>query len=91
MTTQTVDDFIQARLDEVSTAPSDALAEGGSWPPTTKRTYVAGWRNFTAWCLEHRRADLGVKTTNRPHTSSILALCWSTERAGPPLGRVMLA
>ena len=59
MTTQTVHDFIQTRLDEVSTAPSDALAEGGSWPPTTKPTYVAGWRNFTAWCLEHRRAALG--------------------------------
>ena len=33
---------------------ADARAEARSWSPNTRRSYVAGWRDFTNWCLEHR-------------------------------------
>ena len=33
---------------------ADARAEAGSWSPNNRRSYVAGWRNFTNWCLEQR-------------------------------------
>ena len=31
-----------------------ARAEALSWAPNTRRSYVAGWNDFTSWCLEHR-------------------------------------
>ena len=37
-------------------ASDDARAEAGSWAPSTRRSYVAGWRDFTQWCL-----DTGVR------------------------------
>ena len=37
---------------------ADARAEARSWSPDTRRAYVAGWRDFTGWCLEHRCAGL---------------------------------
>ena len=37
---------------------ADARAEALSWSPNTRRAYVAGWRDFTGWCLEHRCAGL---------------------------------
>ena len=35
-----------------------AWAEALSWAPNTRRAYVAGWNDFTNWCLEHRCAGL---------------------------------
>ena len=32
----------------------DARAEAGSWAPSTKRVYVAGWKHFTSWCIDNR-------------------------------------
>ena len=37
-------------------ASDDARAEAGSWAPSSRRSYVAGWRDFTQWCL-----DTGVR------------------------------
>ena len=37
---------------------ADARAEARSWSPNTRRAYVAGWNDFTSWCLEHRYAGL---------------------------------
>ena len=37
---------------------ADAKAEAGSWAPSTRRVYVAGWKHFTNWCIEHRCAGL---------------------------------
>ena len=36
----------------------DARAEARSWAPNTRRAYVAGWRDFTRWCLENWCAGL---------------------------------
>ena len=33
-------------------ASANARAEAGSWSPSTKRSYVTGWRDFTSWCLD---------------------------------------
>ena len=33
---------------------ADARAEARSWSPNTRRAYVAGWKHFTSWCIEHR-------------------------------------
>ena len=33
-------------------ASDDASAEAGSWGPSTRRSYAAGWRDFTQWCLD---------------------------------------
>ena len=33
---------------------ADARAEAGSWAPSTRRVYVAGWKHFTSWCIENR-------------------------------------
>ena len=37
---------------------ADARAEARSWSPNTRRAYVAGWKDFTSWCIEHRCAGL---------------------------------
>ena len=37
---------------------ADARAEARSWSPNTRRAYVAGWRDFTSWCLDNRCAGL---------------------------------
>ena len=37
---------------------ADARAEARSWSPNTRRAYVAGWKDFTSWCLEHRCVGL---------------------------------
>ena len=60
MTTATEHELILSRPEGVPAATSDtdvladARAEAGSWSPNTRRSYVAGWRDFTNWCLEHR-------------------------------------
>ena len=35
-------------------ALADAKAEAASWSPETRRSYVAGWKDFTRWCLDNR-------------------------------------
>ena len=35
---------------------ADATADARSWSPNTRRAYVAGWKHFTSWCIEHRCA-----------------------------------
>ena len=37
---------------------ADARAEARSWSPNTRRAYIAGWRDFTSWCLDNRCAGL---------------------------------
>ena len=37
---------------------ADARAEARNCSPNTRRAYVAGWNDFTSWCLEHRCAVL---------------------------------
>ena len=37
---------------------ADARAEVSSWSPNTRRAYVAGWKHFTSWCVDHRCAGL---------------------------------
>ena len=37
---------------------ADAKVEALSWSPNTRRAYVAGWKDFTSWCIEHRCAGL---------------------------------
>ena len=37
---------------------ADARAEASSWSPNTRRAYVASWKDFTSWCIEHRCAGL---------------------------------
>ena len=50
--------------DGAPTAPAetdvlpDAKAEALSWSPNTRRAYVAGWKDFTARCIEHLCASL---------------------------------
>ena len=38
---------------DVAISP-DARAEAGSWAPSTRRAYVAGWKHFTSWCIDNR-------------------------------------
>ena len=33
---------------------ADAKAEVESWAPNTRKSYVAGWKHFTEWCMENR-------------------------------------
>ena len=37
---------------------ADARAEARGWSPNTRRAYVAGWKDFTSWCLENRCAGV---------------------------------
>ena len=37
---------------------ADAKAEARSWSTNTRRPYVAGWKDFTNWSIEHRCAGL---------------------------------
>ena len=32
---------------------ADARAAARGWPPNTRRAYVAGWKDFPSWCIEH--------------------------------------
>ena len=38
------------------TGPADPAvrAEDLSWAPNTRKAYVAGWNDFTSWCIENR-------------------------------------
>ena len=53
---------LQPSADGAPTAPADfkagARAEALSWAPNTRRAYVAGWNDFTSWCIEDRCLDL---------------------------------
>ena len=42
--------LLEAAPSELS---ADARAEVLSWAPNTRKAYVAGWTDFTNWCLEH--------------------------------------
>ena len=63
MTIGTEQQLIPALADnvprETASVPSnvdilaDARAEAGSWAPSTRRAYVAGWKHFTTWCFEN--------------------------------------
>ena len=37
-----------------------ARAEALSWAPNTRKAYIAGWNDFTSWCIENRCAGLPV-------------------------------
>ena len=39
-------------------ASADARAEVGSWSPSTRRSYVTGWRDFTSGSFENRCVGL---------------------------------
>ena len=61
MTIKTDRDFMPVLADTVSReTPADvdispdARAEAGSWAPSTRRAYVAGWKHFTSWCIDNR-------------------------------------
>ena len=43
---------------------ADARTEARSWAPNTRWAYVAGWNDFTNWCLEHRCAGLPAATAD---------------------------
>ena len=47
------DTVSRGTLADVAISP-DARAEASSWAPSTRRAYVAGWKHFTRWCIEHR-------------------------------------
>ena len=46
---------------------ADARAEARSWSPNTRRAYVAGWKHFTSWCIEHRCAGLPSEVADVGH------------------------
>lgn len=61
MTTETERHLIPALAESVPRETPDAVdvlanarAEAGSWPPSTRRAYVTGWKHFTNWCFENR-------------------------------------
>ena len=58
--------LIPALPEGAPTPPADAgaRAEALSWAPNTRRAYVAGWKDFTSWCLEHRCRGLPAAPTN---------------------------
>ena len=41
-----------------SAADPAARAEALSWAPNTRKAYVAGWNDFTSWCIENRCSGL---------------------------------
>ena len=43
---------------------ADARAEARSWSPNTRRAYVAGWKHFISWCIEHRCAGLPARAAD---------------------------
>ena len=43
---------------------ANVRAEDRSWSPNTRRAYVAGWKDFTSWCIEHRCAGLPVRAAD---------------------------
>ena len=45
---------------EAAAVDAGARAEALSWSPNTRRAYVAGWNDFTSWCIENRCAGLPV-------------------------------
>ena len=52
--------LIPSSAEGVPTTPANAgaKAEALSWAPNTRRAYVAGWKDFTSWCIENRCAGL---------------------------------
>ena len=40
--------------DVVPNVSAEAQAEALSWAPNTRKAYVAGWNDFTSWCIENR-------------------------------------
>ena len=50
--------FLQASPETVPTAQvaveAGAKATVLSWAPNTTKSYLAGWNDFTSWCIEHR-------------------------------------
>ena len=61
MTTVTEEQTIPAPPETVSRGTATEvglLADARSWSPNTRRAGVAGWKDFTSWCFEHRCAGL---------------------------------
>ena len=53
-----LDNTLMAAVMPTDEVHAGARAEALSWAPNTRRAYVAGWNDFTSWCLEHRCAGL---------------------------------
>ena len=49
--------LLQAYPEKVPTAQTaveaSARATVLSWAPNTTKSYLAGWNDFTSWCMEH--------------------------------------
>ena len=41
-------------IEAVAAVDAGARAEALSWAPNTRKAYVAGWNDFTSWCIENR-------------------------------------
>ena len=52
--------LLPSEMEGAPAAPVEAAAraEALSWAPNTMRAYVAGWKDYTSWCIENRCAGL---------------------------------
>ena len=41
-------------IEAVAAVDAGARAEALSWAPNTRKAFVAGWNDFTSWCIENR-------------------------------------
>ena len=57
-------DVLPTPPEEALPASADARAEARSWSPNTRRAYVAGWKDFTSWCIENRCPGLPSAPTD---------------------------
>ena len=45
---------IDNNIEAVAAVDAGARAEALSWAANTRKAYVAGWNDFTSWCIENR-------------------------------------
>ena len=45
---------IDNNIEAVAAVDAGARAEALSWAPNTRKAYIAGWNDFTRWCIENR-------------------------------------
>ena len=45
-------------LEAVADVDPGARAEALSWAPNTRKACVAGWKDFTGWCIDDRRPGM---------------------------------
>ena len=95
-----VDNNIEA-VAAVAAVDAGARAEALSWAPNTRKAYVAGWNDFTSWCIENRcpglpsdPADVGrylehlMETEGKSLATARLRLAPpGGDRGGPPTSR----